>query len=216
MATPPPAAAFKVCTCGVAGVGKSSLIHRSLVELQGATELATPPPATIGMDFRTLTVSHERCGLVQLRLWDTAGQERAQNAQISSVYWRGAAAIVFVYDITSAASWEAMDTWLADAMRHCTAKPDPYVVVIGNKVDMARAVPQSAVRQRCEQLNYCYMETSAKTGHNVAEAFRQLADALVRRAALEGGGAAKPKPTVKLDGGESIDILPEQGPGCQC
>ena len=47
-----------------------------------------------------------------MQLWDTAGQERFRS--ISKLYYRGAAAIILVYNITDEESFTEMGRWLAE------------------------------------------------------------------------------------------------------
>lgn len=77
---------------GSTSVGKSALITR-FVDDKFKDDLL----ATIGVDFRfrTLSVSNRR---VKLQIWDTAGQESFRT--IISAYYKGADAIIIVYDLT--------------------------------------------------------------------------------------------------------------------
>ena len=54
---------------------------------------------TIGVDFRFKTIVI-RDRKIKIQIWDTAGQEKFRT--ISGTYYRGADAIIMVYDITSA------------------------------------------------------------------------------------------------------------------
>ena len=54
------------------------------------------------MDFKIRTI--ERDGKrIKLQIWDTAGQERFRS--ITSTYYRGAHAVIVVYDITNGQSF---------------------------------------------------------------------------------------------------------------
>lgn len=54
-------------------------------------------PHTIGVEFhaRTLRIADKT---LKLQIWDTAGQERFRS--VTRSYYRGAAAVILVYDIT--------------------------------------------------------------------------------------------------------------------
>lgn len=43
------------------------------------------------------------------KIWDTAGQERFQSLGVA--FYRGADCCVLAYDVTSARSFEALDSW---------------------------------------------------------------------------------------------------------
>ncbi len=218
---------FKVCLCGTTAVGKTSLINRALFLMNDKP--VPPVTATIGMDMRQMTVDDPIAGLVEIMLYDTAGQERAMET-IAPVYWRNASAIVFVYDLTTATSYDAMETWLSQAQKNLGTGADPFVLVVGNKLDLAttsRSVPTGSARSKCDALNYAFIETSAETGSNVTEAFTEIVRALVKRSGARKPCAAdKPsRPAVTLQTSTSIPITdagrsgaPAQASGmaCQC
>lgn len=90
---------FKVVIIGNSSVGKSSLLRRFADDSFQESYLAT-----IGVDFRfkylvflgrSITVNGD---IVKLQIWDTAGQERFRT--ITGAYYKGAHAIMIVYDIT--------------------------------------------------------------------------------------------------------------------
>jgi small GTP-binding protein len=54
--------------------------------------------ATIGVDFREKRVQVD-AETIRLQIWDTAGQERFRKSMVSH-YYRNAAAVIFVYDVT--------------------------------------------------------------------------------------------------------------------
>ena len=118
---------FKIIVVGESGVGKTCLSYRFC---SGKFPLVTE--ATIGLDFREKLVElyGER---LQLQLWDTAGQERIKRS-ITHHYYRNVSAVVFVYDVTNAASLGALDSWLAEVRRHGVPEAAPRVLV-GNKSD---------------------------------------------------------------------------------
>ena len=67
--------------------------------------------STIGVDFK---VKHSTVdGLrVKLTVWDTAGQERFRT--LTSSYYRGAHAVLLVYDVTRRDTFENLAEWLAE------------------------------------------------------------------------------------------------------
>lgn len=167
--------AYKICFCGNVGVGKSSIIGQAVSLIEDGPK-PKDPVATIGMHFRALKVDD-----MQLRIWDLSGSEGiAKN--IVNVYWRGADAVIFVYDITNRESWEAITTWVGTALS-IAGSPDPFVLVLGNKSDLAahRKVTTDEVSQVCEKNSYSFMETSAASQHNIREAIVQLCNVLKTR-----------------------------------
>lgn len=91
--------------------------------------------------------------MVTLQIWDTAGQERFQS--LGQAFYRGADACVLVYDVTNVASFEKLDSWREQFIRHGDigdAHDFPFVV-LGNKSDVdpsSHAVSQSVIKAWCD------------------------------------------------------------------
>ena len=96
---------FKIVIIGNSAVGKSSLLLRFTDDSFNETHLAT-----IGVDFRFRTMEVDG-KIVKLQIWDTAGQERFRT--ITSAYYKGADAVIMVYDVTKTESFQEIDNfWL--------------------------------------------------------------------------------------------------------
>lgn len=164
---------FKLLLIGESGVGKSALLLRFTDD-----HFSSPQVSTIGVDFkiRTIDVGSER---IKLQIWDTAGQERFKT--VTNAYFRGSHGIILVYDITSAASFEALDHWLTQAEAH--APSNCVRLLIGNKVDLVkeREVPEEEAREFAEEHGMHLLETSAKEVVNVHEAFFHIASQIKER-----------------------------------
>jgi GTPase SAR1 family protein len=91
---------------------------------------------TIGVEFATKIIkvgTGARRKRIKLQLWDTAGTERFRS--VSRSYYRGAAGAILVYDITSHASFKAIQPFLNDA--RALASPNLTTLLVGNKLDLA-------------------------------------------------------------------------------
>ena len=84
---------FKVILAGPAGTGKSSLLLRFVDDCFSEAYIST-----IGVDFK-IKALNVNGGNIKLQLWDTAGQERFKT--ITSSYYRGAQAIILVFDLST-------------------------------------------------------------------------------------------------------------------
>lgn len=169
--------AHKVVLCGRANVGKTTLIMHFLHGKKPDAKCLS----TIGADFFLYKRRREDGDDFGLQLWDTAGAERFQSIQ--PFVYRDARAIVFVYDITNEESFMAMETILGSALQD-VGSIDPWVIVVGNKLDLAatqRAVSIAKAREQCDRLNYTLVETSAEDGTNVQQVLDLLCDTIHER-----------------------------------
>lgn len=162
---------LKVLLLGASGVGKSAIVMRYTED-----DFSDEAEATIGVDYRTKSIRADGKWF-RLRVWDTAGQERYRT--LTRGYYRGAqgvilgASLLTVYDIASAASFEALPSWLEEADAFC-GTPAPVRLIVGNKTDCERAVPRADAEALAERAGALYAECSAKAGDGVADAFAEL------------------------------------------
>eukprot|EP01147_Barroeca_monosierra_P004860 gene4860-8689_t len=158
---------FKYIIIGDMGVGKSCLLHQFIEK-----KFLTDCPHTIGVEFGTRII--EVCGQkIKLQIWDTAGQERFR--AVTRSYYRGAAGVLLVYDVSRRSTFNHLQTWLNDA--RALTNPSTVIFLIGNKVDLEdqRDVPTEEAKQFAEDNGLVFLEASAKTGQNVEEAFLETA-----------------------------------------
>ena len=108
---------------------------------------------------------------VKFEIWDTAGQERYHS--LAPMYYRGAAAAIIVYDITSTESFNRAKNWVRELQRQ--GNPDLIVALAGNKADLAgqRAVEPSEAQGYADENGLYFIETSAKTSVNVGDLFEE-------------------------------------------
>ena len=86
---------------------------------------------SIGVDFKLKNIEVDN-KKVKLQIWDTAGQERFRT--ITTSYYKGAQAIVVVFDITDKDSFEHVKNWMADVDKF--AKEGVLRILVGNKCDL--------------------------------------------------------------------------------
>lgn len=154
---------FKVLVIGDSGVGKTCLTHRLCGgKFPGRVE------ATIGVDFRDrlLDIDGEK---IKLQLWDTAGQERFRKSMVQH-YYRNVHAVLFIYDVTSPASFRGLLSWIEECRQNSLGQEIPRFLV-GNKSDLRdpcdphrtdSQVSQEQAMSFAKAHSMMFFETSAK------------------------------------------------------
>lgn len=164
---------FKYIIIGDSGVGKSCLLLRFTDKRFEASH-----DLTIGVEFgaRLITIDDKQ---VKLQVWDTAGQESFRS--ITRSYYRGATGALLVFDVTRRETFEHLTTWLEDCKEN--SNMNMTILLIGNKIDLVekREVSEDEARGFADKNGLLYIETSAKTAHNVEEAFLETAHAIYKK-----------------------------------
>nr|XP_033514115.1 ras-related protein Rab5-like isoform X3 [Nicotiana tomentosiformis] len=152
---------------GDMGTGKTSLVLRFV---KGQFFDFQEP--TIGAAFFTQLLSLNEA-TIKFDIWDTAGQERYHS--LAPMYYRGAAAAVVVYDITSKDSFERAKKWVQQLQRQ--GNPNLVTVLVANKADLdsERMVDNEEGNQYAKENGLLFFETSAKTAQNINELFHVIA-----------------------------------------
>lgn len=171
---------MKIVLAGDGAVGKTALRERYLGHGFKSQYLMT-----IGADFALKTVDIEK-QQVKFQIWDLAGQQRFQ--AVRSVYYAGSLGALLVFDITRRDSFENIEMWLDEIWKH-NGKGHIPVVILGNKYDLRDQTPGCVEEKEALDLaknlskktkekgfEVKFLNTSAKTGLNVADAFQTLGE----------------------------------------
>ena len=93
---------------------------------------------------------------------------------------------MLVYDITVRQTFENLEYWLKETRKHCSL--DVIIFLVGNQLDLVesrkeeRQVTVDEAKALAEVHNlHGFMETSAKSGHQVNAAFTEFAKELIAR-----------------------------------
>lgn len=201
---------FRIIIIGDSGVGKSSLLLRYTDDAFTESFITT-----IGVDFRVKTVELKGGKRVKLQIWDTAGQERFRN--ITTAYYRGAQGVLLTYDITSRASFEHVQSWLADLERHGDDPHQLALILVGNKADLgstSREVETKEGEALAKKQNMFFVETSARTALNVDTLFLELTNQMMSirnaKVSIHDDPHSPPLPFVR-----GTDERPQGGPCCR-
>ena len=154
---------FKVLLLGDSDVGKSSLILRYTEETFNSKLVNS-----IGVDFKMKKKEIDG-KIIKVQIWDTAGHERFRSITYS--YYRGANAIIIVFDLSDKKSFINIIEWLKQIEKH--AKENVFKFLVGNKSDLIdeRKVTYEEAKKYADEHDLPYIETSAKEGININELF---------------------------------------------
>ncbi|OHT04626.1 Ras family protein [Tritrichomonas foetus] len=198
---------YKIVVVGTSGVGKTAMVQR-LVDNTFQEETQS----TVGVEFKSFNITLDT-ETIKLNIWDTAGQERFRS--VSKAYFRNAVGAILVFALNNADSFNELESWLNDL--HTLAAPNAAVVLIGNKSDLVddRAITESEAQSFADRHAMTYIETSAREGTNISEAFLRLAKSIndkVKKGEIKGQFQPPTAPAVPLS--TNPDPNPKQT--CKC
>jgi small GTP-binding protein len=166
--------AFKLILGGEGGVGKTSMVHRFVED-----SFQTDYKSTIGTSIMKKECEFQ--GLqskVRFVIWDLAGQ--AQFKRVRQTYVANAEAGILVYDVTRKETLDSLENWFKEIK---SVSQTISMILVGNKIDLEndRVVSTEQGEELAKKLNLSYIETSAKTGENINDAFNMLALQMIKR-----------------------------------
>lgn len=158
---------YVIVVVGAGGVGKSALT----VQFIQGTFLTKYDPTIEDSYMKQVEVDGVAC---TLDIMDTAGQE--EFGALRDQYMKTGQGFLIVYSITTQTSFEAVTKFRNSILRVQEDKPDIPIVIIGNKVDLEddREVETREAAALAKKFECGFLEASAKTRHNVNEAFYAL------------------------------------------
>ena len=162
---------LKILLLGDQAVGKTSLIVNYIDKTFNSNMIGTA-----GIDFKkkVIILNSKR---IKVNIFDTAGQERFRN--IAKNLYRNTNGIMLVYDVTDVKSKESVIEWTEIIKKN--VENEIELLLIGNKVDLIgeRKISTDEGDIISKDFNFPFIETSAKTGKNVSEAFLNIINKIV-------------------------------------
>ena len=160
---------FKLIIIGDTEVGKTSMLLKYIDNYFPEKHLST-----IGVEFKIKEVETEKYN-VTLQIWDTAGQERYKS--IAKSFFNSTNGIIFVYDITKRETFTSVKEWIKDSEVYGTFSR----IICGNKIDLndLREVNFGELKELGLKKKIDILETSAKDGTNIDEAFKKIVDLII-------------------------------------
>lgn len=193
-------AQFKLVLLGESAVGKSSLVNRFAKDRFDEFR-----QSTIGAAFLTQSIRLEPDTVIKFEIWDTAGQERYKS--LAPMYYRNANCAVVVFDLTSSTSLGRAKSWVKELQLQ--ASENIVIALAGNKADLTskREVDREEAEEYAREAGLLYFETSARSGENVKEMFKAIAERMpVEDAERERERAER----------RALDLNRAQQSGCAC
>lgn len=167
---------YKVIILGPSAVGKTSLLNRFVHD-----EFILKYKMTIGVDFLTKTMEYKSSKFAKLHIWDIGGQERFKF--LHRTFYEGTSGALMMFDLSRQHTFSGMKNWLLE-MRSIMNRDVPKVI-IGNKSDLIPEIGEVIDRTKAEKYakkeDCLYIETSAKTGENVENAFLELTQLMIKK-----------------------------------
>ncbi|MFX1450509.1 MAG: Rab family GTPase [Promethearchaeota archaeon] len=160
---------LKILLIGDAAVGKTTLIKRFVKDI-----FHKEYKMTVGCDLfmKDLYLNNGEDSIT-LSIWDIAGQERFQF--VRQAFYKGALGALVVFDLTRYTTFSPnILKWIKDLWNFTGRVP---IVLLGNKVDLTimRSVRTKDAEMFADKVPCPYIETSAKEGQGVDDAFNELA-----------------------------------------
>ena len=163
---------FKILLIGESHVGKTEFISRFIDDKLRSENLLIP----IGINFKVKTINFKG-KKIKLNIWDINGQERIRN--ITQTFYKGAHALIFMYDVTDQNSFKNLSNWIKQVEAH--GEKNLVKVLVGNNCDkLDRVVTEEEGKKLAENFSIGFFETSPKTDKNVSEVFYYLIDVIMK------------------------------------
>ena len=160
---------IKIALIGDPAVGKTSIAKRCTDPEETIQE---PYKPTVGANYsiKTIPVDGKE---IELQIWDTAGQELYRS--VAPLYYRGADAGIFIYDVTSEITFTNLKEWIDTFCG--VAGDDKTIFIVGNKIDLSEniAVNEEEANKWATESGYFNFRVSAKDNTNIQQLFESIA-----------------------------------------
>jgi small GTP-binding protein len=165
----------KVVLLGEAGVGKTCIIKQFTENKFDKNELSS-----LSAQYVSKTIDYvDYNKTIKFDIWDTVGEERFRS--IAKIFYKDAKVIIFVYDITSKKTFDALiNFWYEEIRNNCVEKP--IYAVVGNKNDlyMNQQVDIFDAKDFTKNLGGIFQLTSAKTADGISVLFDNIGKKILK------------------------------------
>ncbi|MHA1200554.1 MAG: Rab family GTPase [Candidatus Heimdallarchaeaceae archaeon] len=175
---------FKITLIGDGAVGKTSIRNRYMGHGFSASHMMT-----LGADFSVVNKKMPNNELWRFQIWDLAGQPIFK--EVRGRFYNGSMGALVVFDVTNKRSFKNCLMWIKELYKFCGKAVVP-IILLANKSDLRtrRSVSLKDAQKYVNILNKGtesfniknhLIETSAKTGQNIDQAFEMLGNAIRAR-----------------------------------
>lgn len=166
---------LKLVILGDSQAGKTAIAQR-----YANSQFSGKYQATTGVEFYLKRTSLPGQRNLALKLWDLSGA--SLSGRMLDKYVFGAHAVLLVYDVTSAESFEHLIQWL-EQCRAAVAAQDkqPLYALVANKIDLEhlRAIKSDRHHKFAQEHGLLTYAVSAKTGEGVGLCVQKVAAELL-------------------------------------
>lgn len=166
----------KICLLGSYGVGKTSLVQRFVYNKFEEKYLST---IGVHISKKKINLSNKNSNIknsIELFIWDISNIEKFD--AIGKIYFNGAHGAIIVTDITRPITIEKTIEFTNTFLQ---INPNAVIKFVGNKIDLAENdFDKEKYLTNFNSFDNSFSFTSAKTGENVENVFKQLAEKLLK------------------------------------
>ena len=164
----------KVVLLGESGVGKTSIISQFVSKIfkpKSSTSLSAQFTSKV-IDFPDYRKS------IRFDIWDTVGQEKYRS--LTKIFYKDAKIIIFVYDITTEYSFNALkEYWYNETVNN--TEGNPIYALCANKYDLyeKQVVKNEDGMEFAKKINAIFQNTSAARDTGINNLFEKLGKKLL-------------------------------------
>ena len=165
---------IKVVLLGESGVGKTSIINQFI------SKKFNPKMSTsVSAQFTSKIMEFpEQNRTLRFDIWDTVGQEKYRS--LTKIFYKDAKIIIFVYDITTEYSFNALQTyWYTETVDNTDG--EPIYAVCANKYDLydKALVKTEDGKKFADKIKAIFQNTSAKSDTGINILFENLGKKII-------------------------------------
>ena len=165
---------IKTILVGMSGTGKTNIINAMTNQPFDSDKIST---LTSSFVDKYIEINKKK---YHVELWDTAGQEKYRS--LTKIFVKDSRIVIFVYDITTKASFEEIDYWVTTVKE--ILGEGPVYGLIGNKKDLfiKEEIDEDTGRNKANEIGAIFKLTSAKTERAAINDFMiELLEEFLRR-----------------------------------